>query len=150
MPDIEIRPYTSLDFESALRVYEHLCSFYRLPFNLEKSRKFFSSMIYFQQYHTLVAIDKKLKTVVGLLFSEFETDATQETCGCIKHIYVEEKYRKSGIMTALINKAISYFKELKVDQVAIHLRNENLPYLTYYLQKFGLSPTATIVAKSLK
>jgi GNAT superfamily N-acetyltransferase len=150
MPNIEIRQYKSSDFESALQVYEHLCSFYRLPFKLEKSRKFFSSMIYFQQYHTLVAIDKQTKNVVGLLFSELQTDATQETCGVINHIYVEEKYRKFGIMTELINKAISFFKELKADRIAIHLRNENLPYLTYYLQKFGLSPTATIVAKSLK
>jgi GNAT superfamily N-acetyltransferase len=150
MPDLEIRQYKSSDFESAIQVYEHLCSFYRLPFNLEKSRKFFSSMIYFQQYHTLVALDKKTKNIVGLLFSELETEATQETCGCIKHIYVEEKYRKSGVMTALINKSINYFKEIKADNVSIHLRNENLPYLNYYLQKFGLSPIATIVAKSLK
>jgi GNAT superfamily N-acetyltransferase len=150
MPEIEIRQYKSIDFDSALRVYEHLCSFYRLPFHLEKSRKYFSSMIYFQQYYTLVALDKKTKDVVGLLFSELETEATQETCGTIKHIYVEEKYRKLGIMTMLINAAISYFKEIKADRVAIHLSNSNLPFLNFYLQKFGLSTTATIVAKSLK
>lgn len=150
MPEIEIRQYKSSDFESALRVYEHLCSFYQLPFKLEKSRKFFSSMIYFQQYHTLVALDKKTKEVCGLLFSELQTEATQETCGVIKHIYVEEEYRKAGIMSALIDKTINYFREIKADSVAIHLRNENLPYLNYYLQKFGLSPSATIVSKSLK
>jgi GNAT superfamily N-acetyltransferase len=150
MPETEIRPYKSTDFDSVIEVYEHLCSFYGLPFNREKSHKFFSSLLYFQQYHTLVALDKKTKKVIGLLFSQLETEATQETCGCIKQIYVEEEYRRSGTMTLLIEKAINYFKEIKVDQVAIHLRNENLPYVKYYLQKFGLSPVATIVAKSLK
>lgn len=77
-------------------------------------------------------------------------EATQETCGYIKLIYVEEKYRKKGIMTALINKSIEYFQEIQMDKVGIYLQNENLPYLDYYLQNFGFSPTATIVAKPLE
>ena len=150
MQDIEIRQYKTTDFDSAIVVYEHLCTFYGLPFDLEKSKKFFSKRSYFQSYYTLVAFDKVEKIVIGLIFSEIVTEATQETCGYIKLIYVEEAYRKQGIMSALINKTIQYFKEIQMDKVGIYLQNENLPYMDYYLQKFGMCPTTTIVAKKIE
>jgi GNAT superfamily N-acetyltransferase len=96
-----------------------------------------------------VAFDQTEKKVIGLSFSEIVTEATQETCGYIKLIFVEEEYRMQGTMTALINKSIEYFKEIQMDKVGVYLQNENLPYLSYYLQKFGMSPTATIVAKKI-
>ena len=149
MSDIEIRQYRTTDWKSAIEVYQHLCSFYGLQFDLEKSKKFFSKRSYFQQYYTLVAFDLAEKKVVGLSFSEIVTEATQETCGYIKLIYVEEEYRAQGTMTALIDKSIQYFKEIQIDKVGVYLQNENLPYLDYYLQKFGMSPIATIVIKTL-
>jgi GNAT superfamily N-acetyltransferase len=149
MSDIEIRQYRTTDWKSAIEVYEHLCSFYGLQFDLEKSKKFFSKRNYFQQYYTLVAFDLAEKKVVGLSFSEIVTEATQETCGYIKLIYVEEEYRTQGTMTALIDKSIQYFKEIQMDKVGVYLQNENLPFLNYYFQKFGMSPIATIVIKKL-
>jgi len=149
MSDIEIRQYRTTDWKSAIEVYEHLCSFYGLQFDLEKSKKFFSKRSYFQQYYTLVAFDLAEKKVVGLSFSEIVTEATQETCGYIKLIYVEEEYRTQGTMTALIDKSIQYFKEIQMDKVGVYLQNENLPFLNYYFQKFGMSPIATIVIKKL-
>jgi GNAT superfamily N-acetyltransferase len=96
-----------------------------------------------------VAFDLAEKKVVGLSFSEIVTEATQETCGYIKLIYVEEEYRTQGTMTALIDKSIQYFKEIQMDKVGVYLQNENLPFLNYYFQKFGMSPIATIVIKKL-
>jgi len=149
MPDIEIRQYKTTDFDSAIKVYQNLCSFYGLSFDLDKSKKFFSKRSHFEPYYTLVAFDKSTKKIVGLSFSEIVIEATQETFGFIKLIYVEEDYRKLGIMTEFIEKSIQYFQEIPLDQVGIYLRNENLPYLNYYLQNFGLSPISTIIAKKL-
>ena len=146
---IQIRKYKSTDFNSAIEVYKNLFKFYKIKFDLEESKKFFSIRSRFEQYYTLVAFDSE-KKVVGLAFTEVLVEETQKTSGYIKLIYVEEKYRMKGIMSDLINAALKYFAEIKVDTVRIYLRNENLPYLDYYQQKLGFTPIITIVEKSLK
>ena len=140
----------SSDLKSALKVYENLCKFYGITFNIEASKKFFSVRGYFEQHNAFVAFDVTTKEVIGLAFSEMHHEETQETSGYIKLIYVEENYRRQGIMTGLINACIDDFKNLNLDQVRIYLRNENLPYLSYYSEKLGFSPIITIVEKELK
>ncbi len=150
-PNIEIRKFKIGDLDSAIDVYKNLCAFYKIDCtNLEEIRKFFSVRSYFEQYHTLVAIDHLTKQVIGLAFAEILTEETQETSGYVKLIYVEEKYRHKGIMTDLIDEMMKYFKAIKVDQARIYLRNQNLPFLTYYSDKLGFAPIITIVQKSLK
>jgi ribosomal protein S18 acetylase RimI-like enzyme len=148
--NILIRKYKNSDLNSAIEVYKNLCKFYGLKFDLEGSKKFFSVRSYFEQYHTLVAFDTEKREVVGLAFSEVVTEETQTTSGNIKLIFVEEEYRRQGIMTDIISAAYDYFKEINADNVRIYLRNENLPYLSYYSEKLGFSPIITIVEKSTK
>lgn len=147
-PEIQIRKFkVTSDLDSAIEVYKHLCEFYRRNFNLEESIKFFKIRSYLEQYHTLCAIDEDKKRVVGLAFSEILTEEMQETSGTIKLIYVEEAYRKLGIMTKLINAMLDYFKEINIELVRVYLLKENLPYLRYFSEKLGFSPTITIVEK---
>ena len=147
-PDIQIRKFKEItDLDSAIEVYKNLCEFYQRSFNLEESIKFFKVRSYFEQYHTLCAYDKDKKRVIGLAFSETLTEETQETTGNIKLIYVEETYRKMGIMTELVNSMMDYFKEINVDQVRIYLTNDNLPFLNYYSDKLGFKPIITIVER---
>lgn len=148
--NIEIRKYKSTDLDSAMEVYKNLCKFYGLKFDPEESKKFFSVRSYFEQYYTLVAYDSVSKKVVGLSFSEILTEVTQENYGYLKLIYIEENYRRQGIMTALINTTLEYFKEIGINHARIYLHKENLPYLNYFSEKLGFSPIITIVEKSLK
>jgi ribosomal protein S18 acetylase RimI-like enzyme len=149
--NIEIRKYKKSDLESAINVYKNLCAFYEITIHdIEEIKKFFSVRNYFEQYYTPCAFDLTANKVIGLAFTEIITEETQQVSGYIKLIYVEESYRHQGIMTALINNAIDYFKEIPVDQVRIYLHNKNLPYLSYYSDKLGFSPIITIVEKSLK
>ena len=148
--NIQVRKFKIADLDSAIEVYKDLCEFYNRSFNFDESKKFFSIRSYFEQYYTIVAFDKSTQKVVALAFGEILTEETQETSGYVKLIYVSENYRKMGIMTALINNMIAYFKEIQVDQVRIHLNNQNLPFLNYYYEKLGFSPIITIVEKSLK
>ena len=149
-PNIQIRKYKRSDLDSALEVYKNLCKLYKINYDKVESKKFFSVRSYFERYYTLVAFDMDEKKVVGMAFAEIETEVTQKTCGYIELIFVEEDYRKQGIMTALINAAIKYFNEIQVDIARIYLRNENLPFLSYYSDKLGFFPIITMVEKSLK
>ncbi len=144
---IQIRKFKISDLGSAIEVYKHLCEFYNRKFDLEESKKFFKVRNRFPQYHTLVAFDNEKKKVAGLAFSETLTEETQETTGNIKLIYVEEAYRKMGIMTRLINAMVDHFNEINVDQIRIYLLNSNLAHLKYYSEKLGFSPIMTIVEK---
>ncbi|HUY00838.1 MAG TPA: GNAT family N-acetyltransferase [Candidatus Deferrimicrobium sp.] len=148
--NLYIRKYKNSDLESAINVYKHLCEFYKITIHdVEEIKKFFSVRSYFEQYYTPCAFDSTTQKVVGLAFTEVVTEETQQVSGYIKLIYVEEEYRHQGLMTALINNAIEYFKKIPVDQVRIYLHNENLPYLSYYSDRLGFSPIITIVEKSL-
>jgi L-amino acid N-acyltransferase YncA len=150
MPSIEIRKFKASDLESALKVYKHLCEFYKRPFDLDQAKQFLSARSYLEQFHILVAFDHNMKQVVALAFGEIATEETQDISGYIKLIYVEDAYRKQGIMTKLINEMVSYFKEIQVQQVRIFLNNANLPHLNYYSEKLGFTPIITIIEKSLK
>ena len=150
MSSINIRKFKASDLESALIVYKHLCEFYKRPFDLHQAKQFLSARSYLEQYYILVAFEPETKQVVALAFGEVITEETQEISGYIKLIYVEDAYRKQGIMTELINEMVSYFKEIEIQQVRIFLNNANLPHLDYYSEKLGFTPIITIVEKSLR
>ncbi|MHA1129327.1 MAG: GNAT family N-acetyltransferase [Candidatus Helarchaeota archaeon] len=149
MVPIHIRKFKSSDLNSALEVYKHLCEFYNRPFNIDHAKKFLLSRNYLEQYYLLVAYDSENNQVVALAFGEISTEETQDTSGYIKLIYVEDAYRKKGIMTKLINEMVNYFTKIQVNQARILLNNANLPHLNYYSEKLGFKPIITIIEKPL-
>ena len=69
--------------------------------------------------------------IMGYIFIKIENDKAK-----IDALFVDEKYRKQGIATKLIEDAISYVKEKKIKVLTINVLSNNLEAKNLYLKFF--------------
>jgi ribosomal protein S18 acetylase RimI-like enzyme len=75
-------------------------------------------------FHAVVAIDKKMKRIIGYCVSTISSDRQ----GCLESIYIEPEYRNSGIGDKLMRQALQWMdkKQAKTKTLTVGVGNERV------------------------
>ena len=84
--------------------------------------------------NSIVLVAEKDKKILGYLFGHIieNGNAYLEKSAKLEALYIDEKYRKNGIATSLIEKFKIWSKEKKVKYIEVQVLNENVSAYNLY------------------
>ena len=91
------------------------------------------------------AIDKESKLIIGYCISTI--DKNNPTVGEIDSVYIEEKYRKSGLGRTLVENAITWLNSEGVETQKLLVGVGNEKVIDFYRQ-FGFQPLHIVMQKT--
>ncbi|MCK4381549.1 MAG: GNAT family N-acetyltransferase [Candidatus Lokiarchaeota archaeon] len=75
-----------------------------------------------QRHGILIAVDEDSDDFVGMIIAELRIDPFGLSEGSIKQFYLKEPYRKKGVGSLLLEKAMEHLKKIKVEKVRVNIK----------------------------
>lgn len=75
-----------------------------------------------QRHGILIAIDEDSNEVVGMIIAELRIDPFGSSEGYIKQFFLKEPYRKKGVGSHLLEKALEHLKKIKVEKIKVNIK----------------------------
>ncbi len=75
-----------------------------------------------QRHGILIAVDENSDDFVGMIIAELRIDPFGLSEGSIKQFYLKEPYRKKGVGSLLLEKAMEHLKKIKVEKVRVNIK----------------------------
>ncbi|MFX1461544.1 MAG: GNAT family N-acetyltransferase [Promethearchaeota archaeon] len=75
-----------------------------------------------QRHGILIALDEDSNEVVGMIIAELRIDPFGSSEGYIKQFFLKEPYRKQGVGSSLLEKALEHLKKIKVEKVKVNIK----------------------------
>ncbi|MHA1129275.1 MAG: GNAT family N-acetyltransferase [Candidatus Helarchaeota archaeon] len=141
-----VRDYKPQDLESTVRLMQILSNLINVEFNEENWNHQIRIRCFDPQFRTLVAEEKG--TVVGMCFADIKHDETGHFYGIIRNVIVDPQFRKKGVATNLIMKAIKIFADLKVNGIKVHVL-EQIKDVIPLFEKFDFQCSTIIMEKDV-
>jgi GNAT superfamily N-acetyltransferase len=77
-----------------------------------------------QRHGILIAVDEDLNDVVGMIIAELRIDPFGSSEGYIKQFFLKEQYRKKGVGSLLLEKALEHLKKIKVEKIRVNIKEK--------------------------
>ncbi len=75
-----------------------------------------------QRHGILLAIDEDTDEFVGMIIAELRIDPFGSSEGSIKQFFLKEPYRKKGVGSLLLKKALEHLKKIKVEKIRVNIK----------------------------
>ncbi len=85
-----------------------------------------------QRHGILIALDEDSNEVVGMIIAELRIDPFGSSEGYIKQFFLKEPYRKQGVGSSLLEKALEHLKKIKVEKVKVNIKEKALEATKLY------------------
>ncbi len=87
-----------------------------------------------QRHGILVAIDEDSNDVIGMIIAELRIDPFGLSEGYIKQFFLKESYRKKGVGSLLLEKALEHLKKIKVEKIRVNIKERAVEASKLYEQ----------------
>ena len=77
-----------------------------------------------QRHGILLAIDEDTDDFVGMIIAELRIDPFGLSEGAIKQFYLQEPYRKKGVGSLLLEKALEHLRKIKVEKIRVNIKEK--------------------------
>jgi ribosomal protein S18 acetylase RimI-like enzyme len=77
-----------------------------------------------QRHGILIAVNEDSNKVVGMIIAELRIDPFGSSEGYIKQFFLKEKYRKKGVGSLLLEKALEHLKKIKVEKIRVNIKEK--------------------------
>ncbi|MFX1591758.1 MAG: GNAT family N-acetyltransferase [Promethearchaeota archaeon] len=77
-----------------------------------------------QRHGILIAIDEDSNDVIGMIIAELRIDPFGSSEGYIKQFFLKEQYRKKGVGSLLLEKALEHLKKIKVEKIRVNIKEK--------------------------
>jgi len=85
-----------------------------------------------QRHGILIALDEDSNEVIGMIIAELRIDPFGSSEGYIKQFFLKEPYRKQGVGSSLLEKALEHLKKIKVEKVKVNIKEKALEATKLY------------------
>ncbi|MFX1302604.1 MAG: GNAT family N-acetyltransferase [Promethearchaeota archaeon] len=85
-----------------------------------------------QRHGILIAVDEDSNDVIGMIIAELRIDPFGSSEGYIKQFFLKEDYRKKGVGSLLLEKALEHLKKIKVEKIKVNIKERALEALKLY------------------
>ena len=75
-----------------------------------------------QRHGILIAVDEDSDDFVGMIIAELRIDPFGLSEGSIKQFFLKEPYRKKGVGSLLLEKALEHLKKIKVEKIRVNIK----------------------------
>jgi len=75
-----------------------------------------------QRHGILLALDEDNDEFVGMIIAELRIDPFGLSEGAIKQFFLKEPYRKKGVGSLLLEKALEHLKKIKVEKIRVNIK----------------------------
>ncbi|UCD00615.1 MAG: GNAT family N-acetyltransferase [Promethearchaeota archaeon] len=75
-----------------------------------------------QRHGILIAVDEDSNEVIGMIIAELRIDPFGSSEGYIKQFFLKEQYRKKGVGSLLLEKALEHLKKIKVEKIKVNIK----------------------------
>lgn len=79
-----------------------------------------------QRHGILIAIDEDNNKIFGLIIAELRIDPFGSSEGYIKQFYLKESYRRKGVGSLLLEKALEHLQKIKVEKIRVNIKDKAL------------------------
>ncbi|MFX0005736.1 MAG: GNAT family N-acetyltransferase [Promethearchaeota archaeon] len=79
-----------------------------------------------QRHGILIAIDEDSDEIIGMIIAELRIDPFGSSEGYIKQFFLKEPYRKKGVGSLLLEKALEHLKKIKVERIRVNIKEKAL------------------------
>ena len=87
-----------------------------------------------QRHGILIAIDEDSNDVIGMIIAELRIDPFGLSEGYIKQFFLKAPYRKKGVGSLLLEKALEHLKKIKVEKVKVNIKERAVEASKLYEQ----------------
>ncbi len=87
-----------------------------------------------QRHGMLIAVDEDSNEVIGMIIAELRIDPFGSSEGYIKQFFLKEPYRKKGVGSLLLEKALEHLKKIKVEKIKVNIKKRALEASKLYEQ----------------
>jgi GNAT superfamily N-acetyltransferase len=77
-----------------------------------------------QRHGILIAVDDDSDEIIGMIIAELRIDPFGSSEGYIKQFFLKEPYRKKGVGSLLLEKALEHLKKIKVEKVRVNIKDK--------------------------
>ncbi|KKM08315.1 hypothetical protein LCGC14_1725130 [marine sediment metagenome] len=77
-----------------------------------------------QRHGILIAIDDDNNNIFGLIIAELRIDPFGSSEGYIKQFYLKETYRRKGVGSLLLEKALEHLQKIKVEKIRVNIKDK--------------------------
>ncbi|MCK4369967.1 MAG: GNAT family N-acetyltransferase [Candidatus Lokiarchaeota archaeon] len=77
-----------------------------------------------QRHGILLALDEDTDDCVGMIIAELRIDPFGLSEGAIKQFFLKEPYRKKGVGSLLLEKALEHLKKIKVEKIRVNIKEK--------------------------
>lgn len=77
-----------------------------------------------QRHGILLAIDEDSDEIIGMIIAELRIDPFGSSEGYIKQFFLKEPYRKKGVGSLLLEKALEHLKKIKVERIRVNIKEK--------------------------
>ncbi len=114
-----IRDYKFQDLEKTSKLMRILSDLIDTEFDDNNWKHQIRIRCFNPQFRTLIAEEDE--QVVGMCFADICHDEMGQIAGIIRNVIIDPSFRKRGIATKLILKAIQIFADLRVDRIKVYV-----------------------------
>jgi GNAT superfamily N-acetyltransferase len=77
-----------------------------------------------QRHGILLATDEDSDEIIGMIIAELRIDPFGSSEGYIKQFFLKEPYRKKGVGSLLLEKALEHLKKIKVERIRVNIKEK--------------------------
>ena len=77
-----------------------------------------------QRHGILLALDEDTDNFVGMIIAELRIDPFGLSEGAIKQFFLQEPYRKKGVGSLLLEKALEHLRKIKVEKIRVNIKEK--------------------------
>ena len=87
-----------------------------------------------QRHGILIAIDEEDNSIFGMIIAELRIDPFGSSEGYIKQFFLTETYRRKGVGSLLLKKALEHLKKIKVEKIKVNIKERALEASKLYIK----------------
>jgi len=77
-----------------------------------------------QRHGILIAVDEDRDEIIGMIIAELRVDPFGMSEGYIKQFFLKSDYRRKGVGSILLERALDHLKKIKVDKVKVNIKDK--------------------------
>ncbi len=87
-----------------------------------------------QRHGILIALDEEDNKIFGMIIAELRIDPFGSSEGYIKQFFLTETYRRKGVGSLLLKKALEHLKKIKVEKIKVNIKERALEASKLYIK----------------
>ena len=87
-----------------------------------------------QRHGILIALDEDDNNIFGMIIAELRIDPFGSSEGYIKQFFLTETYRRKGVGSLLLKKALEHLKKIKVEKIKVNIKERALEASKLYIK----------------